>query len=148
MAPNGNNRKRLIEFGGHPDWPYPDSILYTNYDGINPSGAICMADTSGALIRIIFDPTGRFTYSRMISKLNPLNGIIILNPQAPSELPDIWTLNSDGSNLRRLTDFSALDPSFSPDGTEIVYTDTRVENGWLWIMNLDGSNKRQITGIQ
>jgi len=36
-------------------------------------------------------------------------------------------------------------PSFSPDGSQIVFFSNRTGIRQLWIMNADGSNQRQLT---
>jgi Tol biopolymer transport system component len=70
----------------------------------------------------------------------------------------IFTVNSDGSNITRLTGLgysSARFPSFSPDGTRIVFNRDGVDEWWgrfqtqnVFIMNADGSNMIQITKDQ
>lgn len=72
--------------------------------------------------------------------------------------PDIWIMDSDGSNHTQLTDLGKLYaryPSFSPDGKKIIYV---VDNGGvagngvdrgakIWIMDSDGKNKEKLTGL-
>lgn len=70
----------------------------------------------------------------------------------------IFTANADGSNIKRITELgysSARFPSFSPDGTRIVYNRDAVDEWWgrfssqnVFIMNVDGSNNVQITKDQ
>jgi hypothetical protein len=67
---------------------------------------------------------------------------------ARGENDEIWLINADGSNLRRLTTNSwewDKHPSWSPDGKQIVFWSNR-ESGrrQLWIMNADGSNQRPL----
>ncbi len=57
---------------------------------------------------------------------------------------DIWTVNLDGSDLRRITNDGATMPSVSPDGRSIVFSSI-VTGNHIWQMNIDGSNARQIT---
>ena len=70
--------------------------------------------------------------------------------------PEIWLMNPDGSNQRRLTDngtacgaASSRHPVWSPDGTRIAFyahgaTCGRVN---IWVMNADGSNQVQLTNM-
>jgi len=60
---------------------------------------------------------------------------------------NIYSMNIDGTELTRLTDYSGNDlyPEASPDGKKIAYTS---DIGGVWqimVMDWDGNNKRQIT---
>jgi hypothetical protein len=62
--------------------------------------------------------------------------------------PQIFTVESDGSNLRRLTRGPAMtgSPAWSPDGRRIAFERTRGELGIdLWLMGPDGSAKTRLT---
>ena len=72
---------------------------------------------------------------------------------------DIWTMNEDGSNKKRLTDYTRVDlaPRWSPDGKKIAYVSGGPSkysyeiwgrysySGEIWVMNPDGSGKRKLT---
>lgn len=60
---------------------------------------------------------------------------------------DIYVMNVDGSELKRLTDHPANDrtPSWSPDGEHIVFVSTRDGNYNVFIMNKDGRNQKNLT---
>lgn len=65
---------------------------------------------------------------------------------------DIYLMNADGSNVRRLTDAPGYDggPFFSPDGQRIVWRHFE-ENGMnadVWTMKLDGSDKKRVTDFK
>ena len=87
-----------------------------------------------------FSPDGKtivFTSSRAA-------GPSIVSPNAF----DIYTMDANGANVRRLTNNNALDvePAFSPDGTKIAFSSTRDGGDHdLWVMNADGSNPVRLT---
>jgi Tol biopolymer transport system component len=62
---------------------------------------------------------------------------------------DIYTVRPDGSHLRQLThvadDAAAALPSWSPDGTKIVYESNVSGNYEIWVMDADGGHKTRIT---
>src|SRR5690606_25980927 len=60
---------------------------------------------------------------------------------------DIFRAERDGSGLVRLTDTLGYDAegSYSPDGSQIVFTSFRDGDADIYIMDADGSNVRQIT---
>src|SRR5687767_808164 len=60
---------------------------------------------------------------------------------------EIYTSNTDGSNITRLTNHPGNDdqPVWSPDGTRIAFTSNRDGSSEIYIMNADGSNVVQRT---
>src|SRR5262245_1998955 len=60
---------------------------------------------------------------------------------------DIFEINPDGSDLKRLTDAPGYDAecSYSPDGKQIVFCSNRDGNLELYIMDADGKNIRKLT---
>ena len=70
----------------------------------------------------------------------------------PSWFGDIYIMDANGSNVRRLTDAPGYDggPFFSPDGQRIVWRHFE-ENGMdadVWTMKVDGSDKRRVTDFK
>jgi TolB protein len=73
---------------------------------------------------------------------------------------DIWTMNVDGSDMKRVTDYLGDDitPKWSPDGKKIAYRSGNViyeEHPWIgewvggcfdiWVVNSDGTERRRLT---
>ena len=60
---------------------------------------------------------------------------------------DIYTMNPDGSGLKRLTEGNGNneEPCWSPDGMYIVFSSSRLGGYHLYIMNANGYNQRRIT---
>jgi Tol biopolymer transport system component len=52
----------------------------------------------------------------------------------------IWVVDADGENKRKLTD--GTDPSWSPDGSQIVFVNPR---GYLYAMNASGTGIKHLT---
>jgi WD40 repeat protein len=60
---------------------------------------------------------------------------------------EIWVMESNGSNQRKLTDNHAIDlsPAWSPDGSQIAFVSNRDGNDEIYFMNADGSHVRRLT---
>jgi len=63
---------------------------------------------------------------------------------------NIFSINADGSDLRKLTEESQNneDPCWSPDGRYIVFSSNRHGGYHLYLMNANGQNQRRITFIK
>ena len=61
--------------------------------------------------------------------------------------PEIYAMNADGSNVRRLTNHPAGDvtPTWSPTGAQIAFTSDRAGQPQIYVMGADGSNLRRLT---
>ncbi|MES2178803.1 MAG: S41 family peptidase [Gemmatimonadota bacterium] len=60
---------------------------------------------------------------------------------------DIWVVDADGSNPRRITSHLARDfsPRFSPDGKWIAFTSARNGNNDVYVVSSSGGEPRQLT---
>jgi Tol biopolymer transport system component len=60
---------------------------------------------------------------------------------------DIYSVNPDGSNLKRLTSGKGVkySPAWSPDGTQIAYRLENNNQAHIYVMDADGSNAHQVT---
>ncbi|MCK4234381.1 PD40 domain-containing protein [candidate division WOR-3 bacterium] len=60
---------------------------------------------------------------------------------------DIFVMDTEGQNLRRLTTDPGRDtePTWSPDGKQIAFISDRSGRNQIWVMNADGTNQHQLT---
>ena len=61
--------------------------------------------------------------------------------------PEIYSMNRDGSGVRRVTNHPTIDatPTWSPTGTQIAFTSDRTGSPQIYIVNADGTGLQQIT---
>jgi Tol biopolymer transport system component len=65
----------------------------------------------------------------------------------PLDRFDLYTVNRDGSDLRRLTNFDTYtaEAVVSPDGTRIVFTSLKDGDLDIYVMNVDGTGLKRLT---
>jgi TolB protein len=61
--------------------------------------------------------------------------------------PELYVINLDGTNLRRLTNHPAADttPTWSPTGTEIAFVSDRSGSPQVYVVGADGTGLRRIS---
>lgn len=64
--------------------------------------------------------------------------------------PMIYVMNSDGSNVKRLTYKGVYNssPSWSPDGKKIAFAGQNASNFDIYVMDSDGANLQKVTSSQ
>lgn len=68
-------------------------------------------------------------------------------PTTSDILTDIWTVNSNNTNLTRLTpkdDYMDIKPKWSPDGSKIAFLSGKGETFNLWVMDANGESRRAL----
>jgi TolB protein len=141
---DGANARRVTtsrQLNANPNWapdgralayttwrPNPDVFISFIYQGVmqNPTKGV------GTNYLPVFSPDGK-----QIAFMSGRDGN-----------PEIYAMNVDGSNLRRLTNHAAGDssPTWSPSGAQIAFTSDRTGKPQIYVMSsVDGSNLRRIT---
>ena len=64
--------------------------------------------------------------------------------------PEIWTMNADGTDEKRVTNEDRWHntPAWSPDGQKFVFCANYDGNVDIYTMNIDGSGRQQITNYE
>lgn len=158
MESDGENKKNIsgesdsLEQGGWriPNWS-PDGkyIIHERYVSGGDSGPeIVVMDTSGQNPAYLTLNNER---SDMCPRYSPDGTEIAWYAKPRVGPPAIWVMNSDGSNLRKVSPDCAWRFDWSHNGRKFVFIYLNYENrddpgnGQLWLVNMDGSGLRQLT---
>lgn len=61
--------------------------------------------------------------------------------------PTLWLMDRAGGNFRQVSGIAAWDPTWSPDGKQILFASDRDGTDQLYIINLDGTGLRKVTSL-
>src|SRR3954451_21695685 len=136
-------------------WDYDDTadIFSAKQDGSDP---INLTHSPGYDAEGSYSPDGKQIVFCSLRSAFPLEKLLPNDRERYDKdaawFGDIYLMNADGSNVRRLTTEPGYDggPFFSPDGTRIVWRHFE-ENGVIadvWTMKLDGSDKKRVTNFK
>lgn len=154
----GSREIYLMDYDGHnqrpvtahrtismsPEWdPSGDNLVYISY--LNRAGGpgVFLVDLrtgrKGSLIT-----EGTFNASPAFS---PDGRKIALARTVGSGNTEIFVCKRDGSDMRRLTNSSAIDtnPAWSPTGRDIAFTSNRAGSPQVYVMSTEGTDLRRIT---
>ena len=115
-------------------------IWVINADGTNPRQ---LTKPPIVALEPAWSPDGKYIVFRRFEHLPD-------SPWAFDYTHNIWLMNADGTNLRRLTSNHNWEhgPAWSPDSERIVYVvnDGVTNNSSnLWVMDRDGANRQELT---
>lgn len=123
--------------------PDGQSVVYSQYreDNVYEIYELTLAD-------------GKAT--RLTDKLGVLTGpeispdgktIVFMRWTVASDQYQIWLMDRDGSHPRRVFDGTGWDPTWSPEGSQILFASDRSGSNQLWIGNLDGSGLQRVSNL-
>lgn len=156
MKPDGTEKIRILNYDtaniglDAPSWKH-NKITIIMMERNNNYPQIGIMDTNGTDLHLVTNDNSIKIYPKF-----SFDGTkIVFTVQIGGPRFQIWSVNSDGTNLKLLTqpsfpgisniNLQGYAPSWSPDGEYVVYTNSIPANGHLWIMNKNGNGKRQIT---
>ena len=106
---------------------------------------IYVADVNGERITQLTNTPGAAEYAPSWS---PDGKMIVYDRTVPATQGDIWIMNADGSGQREL--FSSVEnetyPSFSPDGSKIVFSSSQDGDSEIYVIDATGEGLRKLTG--
>ncbi|MBK7106024.1 MAG: PD40 domain-containing protein [Ignavibacteriae bacterium] len=150
---NGDSLIQLTSEGSNyfPSWSSDNNWIFydSNRDSPNGMNFIWKMTIDGTIhTRIVYTPLEgearqpNNSYSNKILHIRFLIGV---------ESSEIFEMNSDGSNITRLTFNSATDryPKYSSDGSKIAFSSQSTNNKFqISVMDYDGKNIKQLTTTQ
>ena len=157
VSANGDEKRQILQIAGlNPDWsPGGNQICFVGWPGDERKSKLLIMSSTGSNLKTVFDPSKHgFEDTNDIDhpSFSPDSKKIVFQvDSAENRDAQIWLVNVDGSNPRRITSNGGIEPSWSPDGRWLVYVRfsyynaEQTGNGKLWVMDANGKNKRQFT---
>jgi TolB protein len=145
MKLDGTGLTRLTDYenrDGYPAWsPDGSAIAFYAYEDAT-TWSIYRMDSAGRN-RV------RLTYEENVRHASPVwspDGTTIAFSRMTESSAQIWLVDADGGNPRRLGELGGFAPQWSPDGKWIAFSTTPV--GEIYVAGVDGSNPRQLTNSE
>ena len=144
---DGTGRELLVKNAFDPVWsPHADKLLFTRY----------RVDSDVAIFSINADGTGQKELTSSWINSDPAwlddgSKIVFVRD---ANLPQLWTMNTDGSGKARLTHAPGKEdgtPKLSPDSARVVFTRSKSYGGRclyktdIFVTKVDGSGTRNLT---
>ena len=61
--------------------------------------------------------------------------------------PTLWLMDREGGNFRQVSPVPAWDPTWSPDGNQILFASNKESLDQLYFINIDGSGLRKVSNL-
>ena len=149
MNADGSNPVELFDgIGGNEPEFSPDGtkIIFGGNGGSGNDSEIWTMNADGTGRNNLSQSVDFFEYSPSFSP-DGTKIVYFRDPKMGSPEPEIYMMNSDGSNKVNITNNGGGDqnPTFSADGTRIVFESMRNNNAEIYVMNVDGTNQTNLT---
>ncbi|QDC01075.1 Tol-Pal system beta propeller repeat protein TolB [Mesorhizobium sp. 8] len=124
--------------------PSRQEITYMSYEGGQPQVYLLQLETGQREL------VGKFPGMTFAPRFSPDGQKVIMSLMRDDGNSNIFAMDLRSRNTTRLTDSTAIDtsPSYSPDGSQIVFTSDRgggSGRSQIYVMGADGSNPHRIS---
>ena len=147
MDSNGKNLRRLAQ--GARDWfpawsPDGQTIAFEGFGDVEPFLKIHVVSPDGTNLRRL---GADIPSSDRHPTWSPDSQRIAFVSWRGGEGPEIYVMNANGKNQKRITDNSENErgPSWSPDGSKIAFWTGKNEDVIIAVMDADGTNRKNLT---
>jgi Tol biopolymer transport system component len=148
MNADGSGYRRLTTEDGRQHYypsPSPDgtSVVYAAFREANVYEIYELTLADGS-VRQLTDRLG----IENSPEISPDGSLIVFKHEpAGTEKFELWVMNRDGSDPHRIFNGTGWDPTWSPDGTQILFASNMSGINQLHIVNADGSGVRQVSNL-
>lgn len=121
--------------------PNRRELTYMSYESGQPKVYLRQIDSQQREL------VGNFPGMTFAPRFAPNGDKVIMSLLREDGNSNIYTMDLRTRSTARLTDTNAIDtsPSYSPDGSRIVFTSDRGGRAQIYVMNADGSNQQRIS---
>jgi TolB protein len=149
MTSNGINHRCIADYGNYPDWHLNGEYIMYLIRSVTQKGEV-LGDSlwvyniylNSKSFLVFLDGKN---YENRYPRYSHDGTKIAFTSQPYGGKLQIWTMNSDGTDLKQLTYTQGYSCNWSPSGKWIVYTDSGNVSGRLWLMRSDGTANQQLT---
>jgi len=173
VAPDGQSEKQLTTtstFKVRPSWSFDGKqIVFMQLNNPNdpndpkPQIGIMNADGSNEHILTVADRTNVCTEPSGSTRVletahdanapssSPVDDRVVFWSGIETKYGQVWTIRADGTASTQLSSETHHsnndDPSWSPDGTRVLFSTGRSGQNELWVMDADGRNEMRLWAI-
>jgi len=124
--------------------PDGKSVVYSGFDPQSRRFEIYDYDLSKSTTKPLTDNFGDLNGPEISPDLKT---IVFTRYTTDPNHPTLWLMDREGGNYRQVSTISAWDPTWSPDGTRILFASDKDGLDQLFVVNVDGSRLTKVSNL-